>query len=311
MSLADDLMSFFSGHPAAVPAPPVRFTSEFFQAFPMYEFTATQRAIRKLVENDLLVFCGVVAGQPAITHSAYVSIQTPDRLIEARAYGTYQFLVEGWLSIRNAFADSVVMIEVTKGHENDLGSGFVLLFDNLIVTAKHCVEGMETTTVIRSDGTRIDIDPSEWQLSGSADVAFTMIEPWNAKPFKVGAPSILQPVLTLGYPPIPGFADPLLLAESAEVAARRIPDLTGSTGEVSGVGSAYLDSQDYWLLTARVKGGNSGGPVISKDGLVVGLISANAQLADHPDLFGYVTMVSATEILETIRAVGARSIELD
>ena len=59
-----------------------------------------------------------------------------------------------------------------------------------------------------------------------------------------------------------------------------------------------MDKQNYFLITARIKGGNSGGPIIGTDGNVLGVVAqipANAE--GRADLIGYgVTTPSSTFI---------------
>jgi serine protease Do len=95
----------------------------------------------------------------------------------------------------------------------------------------------------------------------------------------------LDEVLCLGFPPIPGFQE-LLISDIATVNA----EIKSSCGRVVGTGSAYLDGQRYILINARVKGGNSGGPIVDRKGCVVGILvqsSMNATDASNLDTLGY------------------------
>lgn len=70
-----------------------------------------------------------------------------------------------------------------------------------------------------------------------------------------------------GYPPIPNLY-PVLTAETASVGAY----LKSAIGQVVGDTTAYRSNLDSFLITARVKGGNSGGPVINCMGQVIGTV---------------------------------------
>jgi serine protease Do len=65
-----------------------------------------------------------------------------------------------------------------------------------------------------------------------------------------------------------------------------------------------MDSQDYLLISARVKGGSSGGPVLNKKGEVVGLI-ANAPSTDSSeiDALGFGIAVPSPAILQFLSDV--------
>ena len=43
-------------------------------------------------------------------------------------------------------------------------------------------------------------------------------------------------------------------------------------GQVVAEADAYASKLDFFLINARVKGGNSGGPVINKEGCVIGTV---------------------------------------
>jgi serine protease Do len=55
-------------------------------------------------------------------------------------------------------------------------------------------------------------------------------------------------------------------------------------------GESYLQSEEFLLINAKVKGGNSGGPLINKKGYAVGIL-VNAPLnsgdASQMDQLGY------------------------
>lgn len=63
---------------------------------------------------------------------------------------------------------------------------------------------------------------------------------------------------------------------------------------------SYLDDQLYLLISARVKGGNSGGPVIGLAGKVVGVVAQlSAEAEGRPDILGY-GVVIPTPTLEQL-----------
>jgi serine protease Do len=67
-------------------------------------------------------------------------------------------------------------------------------------------------------------------------------------------------------------------------------EVKASTGRVVGSGSAYLDGQHYILINARVKGGNSGVPIVNRQGYVVGILgqtSMNTEDILSLDSLGY------------------------
>jgi serine protease Do len=110
---------------------------------------------------------------------------------------------------------------------------------------------------------------------------------------------MLDEVMTMGYPPVPGFHS-VLIAETARLAGY----LHSTTGQLIAEYEAYMDRQDYLLISARVKGGSSGGPVLNKKGEVVGLI-ANAPSTDSSeiDALGFGIAVPSSAILQFLSDV--------
>lgn len=70
------------------------------------------------------------------------------------------------------------------------------------------------------------------------------------------SPSIAQPVFTLGYPVIPFVREAALTMQRGEVTNERVTTYEG---------------QKVFLYSAIARPGNSGGPIISSDGHVVGI----------------------------------------
>lgn len=107
--------------------------------------------------------------------------------------------------------------------------------------------------------------------------------------------------MALGYPNIPGFT-PTLAAEAATIAAR----LTTSRGRIAATPTEYFAGSDLLLITARVRGGFSGGPVLDALGQVVGMVSREpasapaAEVAHRYDQLGYGVAIPARHLRELL-----------
>lgn len=75
----------------------------------------------------------------------------------------------------------------------------------------------------------------------------------------------------MGYPPIPGL-NPVLISETATVASYVQGRQKASIGQIVAEVGSYMSKLDFFVITARVKGGNSGCPVINNEGYVVGTV---------------------------------------
>ncbi len=185
-----------------------------------------------------------------------VSVVTPERrVLEFSPFGGFSSRLEG-------------------GTPQDIGTGFVVSEDGLIVTNKHVVSvGGASYKVVTREGaeypvTQISRDPAN-------DIALVRVEASGLKPVELGDSSSLkvgQFVCSIG---------------TARGEFRR----TVSTGVVSGLGrgitagSAYqgfVERLDDVIQTdAAINPGNSGGPLLNSSGAVIGVNVAVAQGAQN------------------------------
>ena len=78
-----------------------------------------------------------------------------------------------------------------------------------------------------------------------------------------------------------------MTAENATVSAR----FTTSFGQIVSNAEDIWIKEKLFLVTAKIKGGNSGGPVVAKNGSVVGVsVSLSTGEGDYDDL-GYGTVI--------------------
>lgn len=140
---------------------------------------------------------------------------------------------------------------------NALGSGFVVSADGIIVTNNHVIEGADSIEIEFYSGNRlpatvIGTDPN-------TDIAVLKVESDEALPFVEFGDSdkarVGDWVLALGNPLGQGFS-----ASTGIVSARN--------RELSGTYDDYLQTD------AAINRGNSGGPLFSLDGKVVGVNTA-------------------------------------
>ena len=85
---------------------------------------------------------------------------------------------------------------------------------------------------------------------------------------------------------------PIQTVETATVGAV-IPQQKSAIGEVVAPAKNYFSQLDYFIINARVKGGNSGGPVINQWGKVIGTVvetpfdSQGGSASGRYDIMGY------------------------
>lgn len=223
---------------------------------------------------------------------------------EKLKYGGYDFEYLGFPYIRDKFKDSVLPVIVeTKNRAPSIGTAFII-GKNKIVTAKHCIDKRDVSKFqIQYKGMAVQINQICYpKLSEESDIAIIHVEESslpNARPFLFQEPHVLDEILTLGYPPIPGF-DAIQFAEVGTINTF----LKSSVGNIVGEGESYLDKTPHFLINARVKGGNSGCPIINKSGYVVGILnelSTDSENASRTDIMGYAICQYAEDIIEMLK----------
>lgn len=80
--------------------------------------------------------------------------------------------------------------------------------------------------------------------------------------------SILDEVLIMGYPPIPCTGDAYLLTQK---------------GEVNSIVYDYLNKVENIVVSSITRPGNSGGPVISRGGYLVGMVTHFTEIKTSTD----------------------------
>lgn len=213
----------------------------------------------------------------------------------------YNCTVYGFRYIYDLYKDIVVPLvwEKTNG-DYSAGTGFKFL--NGIVTAKHCITDPKNLSIKGYSADELRGMPIYVSDNEDIDLAFitTNTEQSTMVLFEEG--KIMQEVLVMGYPKIPAFT-PFLTAEKATISSKASARITPTKGAIAGFGYEYLSKMDALLITARIRGGNSGGPVINERGRVVGIachfLDNNPENGDYDDM-GYGVAIPVSYLLDII-----------
>lgn len=177
-------------------------------------------------------------------------------------------------------AESVVKItgRAPACNQEQSGSGFVVA-RNRVLTNAHVLAGVASPVVIAPNGQALPgrvtaFDPKR-------DLAVIAVPGLDAKPLAVAAsPAVGDEGVVAGYP----FGGPFTEGGAKVVQTGRVavPDITGGGRTERSIAA----------LAADVEQGNSGGPLLSPTGRVIGLVFAKSTGADDlgyamtPDEFG-------------------------
>lgn len=261
---------------------------------------------RKMAEDNLLIRLKT-NGVECFNDVYFVNLrpdnfQYPELFSSQLAYGYYDFAYNGFPFTRAHFTNSVVpVIGINKKGDYDIGTAYYI-DDNEFVTAAHCITGLNKFSLQYQNGKRIKVSAVLFPDNDNIDLAIIKSEEdIQLTPFMLGEPGVLDDILVMGYPPIPGM-DTVLISETGTVNTFITPAQKASDGQIIAETKSYLPPMDYFMINCRVKGGNSGGPVINKHGLVIGTVvslvfdSKGGSDGGRYDLMGFGTCISSEHI---------------
>ena len=267
-----------AGTQAALPAQqdyPVRHAAPAGPAGPM-------RRLLRRYERPLFLFGGILLALAVVLGRD--AIQTPPREIEqedidaavlhtienkslpSRASRAAESVRQSVVRVRG-FADVPKNPKKPKGpteeKEVGVGSGVVILENGTILTNLHVVRGMKRVMVTFSDGMESDAMFVAAQPENDLAVIRAKSIPDDLPPATMGSTARLRPgdeVVAVGFPFGIG------------------PSV--SAGVISGLNRGFESPQSKRLITgliqfdAAANPGNSGGPLVTMDGEVVGVVTA-------------------------------------
>lgn len=184
----------------------------------------------------------------------------------------------GFPYIYASFRNDVLPV-IVKEKNGNIEMGTCFRFNTGILTAKHCLEAAEvsiegySSKQLQKYATFISKDPK-------IDLAY--IELQEHSRFMPGDANVLDDVLVMGFPKIPMF-NAFCTAERTAISS--IP----TKGAVASLADQYISPNvgPLMLVTARIRGGNSGGPIINSNGQVVGVAFSEPMSEGNYDEMGY------------------------
>lgn len=180
----------------------------------------------------------------------------------------YNSLVYGFEYIYRHYKDRTIPLLVYTESGESMGTCFRIF--NGIASAKHCL--IDGKSVSIRGYSKEKLRNCNVYMSKNPNIDLAFISTGETFVYNEGEPHVLENVMVMGYPRVPFFLE-FCTAEKANISAMADLRMTATLGSVAAEGEMYYPKglPNMLLVTARVKGGNSGGPVINEEGYVVGI----------------------------------------
>lgn len=225
---------------------------------------------------------------------------------------TFDCKYRGFSFTRDLYLGSVrPIVGINKDDNHDTGTVFKVA-PNVFATAKHCVTDLKSFNILNDEEKPIKLKEVVFSENENLDIALIVAEEQESgMDFHLAEPHVLEDIMVMGYPPISGML-PVLISEKGQMVATMKSTIGTNVGETKD----YLRNLDCFLISARVKGGSSGSPVINEYGEVCGIVVSlpnDIKNPDRIDLMGYGACLPSIYIDEMLRGekVGKMELELD
>ena len=178
--------------------------------------------------------------------------------------------VYGFKYIYQSYKDNVLPIYVYNREIGEQQTGTCFKTPIGIITAKHCLENQDYAQI---PGIKADIVENSQILANPAlDLLLIKLKDYEFNDYtEFATGEIIDEIMVMGYPKHAGFGN----------------FLTATTGQIAGLETSYLYRHELMLLTGKIKGGNSGGPVLNNKGQIVGIVTETPAPEGNYDKFGY------------------------
>jgi len=192
-----------------------------------------------------------------------------------------------YLSSLSAIADywRSSCFKIFQKDKNGIGSGFVV-GNRHIATCRHVVSGASIASLVVEDenGGQFKVVDVRMHPESACDLALVEVEvPLGKRVLEIGqSPTLIDPVVIFGFPPVPHTTESILLCNRGEVSAVTSKLHRHVEGERGRLDHLYPEADNSFrpsvlILSSLLRPGNSGGPVLNRFGLAVGIVSKNLQ----------------------------------
>lgn len=250
-----------------------------------------------LVDNNVMscLLSDKALGEKAVYASSYDKA-TFERNIDFSVF-YYNSIVYGFKYIYDYYKKiTIPLVNVDNFEKQQIGSAFII--DNYIVTAKHCLEKAKEIEIYGFSAEELNQSVIYISKNDNVDVAIIKVDTSKYNVGYISNGDVLDDVIVMGYPSLPGF-ETFVTGEKATISAESKINLP-TKGSITSYGNNILSKIELMLITAKIRGGNSGGPIINSKGYVVGITSQVPAFEGDYDDLGYGIAVPSCEIVKII-----------
>lgn len=214
----------------------------------------------------------------SINNNDPIILETLNNVISCEIYG-FKFIYD--------YYKQYVLPILHTDSSGDVSIGSSFLYRGGILTAKHCIEGAKKIAIQNIHEEDLKNAIFYTLNKESMDLIFIKFETDIQDSIYLDAEAeVMDEVIAMGYPQVPGFHK-FLTAEKALVSSR----FTSTRGAVTSIAEDIWIRENLVLITAKIRGGNSGGPIINSKGRVIGVAANLATGEGKYDDLGYGTVI--------------------
>ena len=247
--------------------------------------------LQQMVSKGLLVYAGQGRSPVLGLKDHYLYIEMG---LEARR-GSFRLVrLLGPEFLYKLCAPSLVHITGTNENGDVVGGTGFVVNTSYVLTCRHVVSDMKLKHRQTIQGREYTVNAKSVHQHPSIDVAVIRVDGPPLSPLK-GAlfqpPVVAKTVYTLGYPKLP------MLREAS---------VTMQHGAVTNQSVTSLEGDNLFLYSAISRPGNSGGPVMSEDGYVVGLsiVDSAGKYVENDAFSPHYAGIPAQVVVKAVKDLG-------
>ena len=245
-----------------------------------------------MTREGILQNFGSHAGEPRVFNDCFLFMFPASGNRERAAGQLWLAAALGPELLYHAVGNGVVQITGRNSHGDERAGTGIVVAAHTILTARHVVEDMQVHQEQLFQGAKCIVTDDNIKKHDVQDVAFITVEQ-TLRPTSgliLHPPRVGQKVFILGYPPVPLVCSAPLVMHSGEVTTELV---------------RLVNGERAFLYSATTRPGNSGGPIISADGYLLGLASKDLTMKADEDWFApHYAGVDANTILTTVSDLG-------